>query len=104
MFFDDILVDSPDVESHKKDLSTALKVLRDHKLYAKLSKCAFAVPQISYLGHIISEKGVATDPAKVEAMRTWRTPQSVKELRGFLGLTGYYRKFIKGYGQITSCP
>jgi len=66
-----------------------------------LSKCAFAQRQISYLGHVISEKGVATDPSKVSAVVQWPIPQNVKELRSFLGLAGYYRKFVKHYAMIT---
>ncbi|KAL2243479.1 UNVERIFIED_CONTAM: Retrovirus-related Pol polyprotein from transposon 17.6, partial [Sesamum indicum] len=78
-----------------------LELLRTNKLYAKKSKWSFAQLQIEYLGHIISEKGVATDPQKVQCMREWPAPTTLKALRGFLGLTGYYRKFIKGYGLIS---
>ncbi|KAL0420988.1 UNVERIFIED_CONTAM: Retrovirus-related Pol polyprotein from transposon.6 [Sesamum latifolium] len=78
-----------------------LGLLREHQLYAKHSKCSFAQQQIDYLGHVISEEGVATDPQKIEYMKEWPLPTSIKALRGFLGLTGYYRKFIKGYGAIS---
>lgn len=67
----------------------------------KMSKCDFAKQQISYLGHVISDKGVSTDPSKINAVVNWPTPSNVKEVRGFLGLTGYYRKFIKSYGIIS---
>lgn len=67
----------------------------------KLSKCAFAQQEISYLGHVISSKGVYTDPSKIVAVQNWPTPVNVKEVRGFLGLSGYYRKFIKHYGIIA---
>jgi hypothetical protein len=77
------------------------KVLLDNKLFLRFSKCAFAQQQIEYLGHIISHKGVATDPGKNEAMVKWPTPQSFTEVRGFLGLTSYYRKFVKNYGVIA---
>jgi hypothetical protein len=73
-------------------LDEVLEQLRKHQLYMKMSKCSFAQTQLSYLGHIISDKGVATDSSKISAMVEWPTPTNVTELRGFLGLTGYYRK------------
>ncbi|XP_078167208.1 uncharacterized protein LOC144561976 [Carex rostrata] len=101
VFFDDILVFSRDLEAHAKHLELTFQTLKEHQLYVKKSKCEFGVQQVHYLGHIISSDGVSTDPAKVKAMVQWPTPKDVKGLRGFLGLTGYYRKFIKGYGTIS---
>jgi hypothetical protein len=72
-------------------------VLRDHQLFIKFKKCAFAQQQIDYLGHIISVNGVSTDPSKISAMVDWSTPKTFTDLRGFLGLTGYYKKFVKNY-------
>ncbi|GKF34552.1 putative mitochondrial protein [Tanacetum coccineum] len=75
--------------------------MKDKTLYAKKSKCYFVVPQVEYLGHIISTQGVSTDPSKIEAMQKWPIPSTLKQLRGFLGLTGYYRRFIKDYASIS---
>lgn len=101
MFFDDILVYSPDVRTHLQHLETIMKLMRQHKFYANAKKCSFGEAEVAYLGHRISEEGVAADPEKIEAMVSWPIPKSVTELRGFLGLTGYYRRFVKNYGQIA---
>jgi hypothetical protein len=102
VFFDDILVYSKGLEEHTAHLKTVLQILALHQLYAKMSKCVFATSEVEYLGHIISREGVKTDPKKIAAMVDWPIPKSLKALKDFLGLTGYYRKFIKGYGQIAS--
>jgi hypothetical protein len=101
VFLDDILIYSPTFEQHIVHLQLVLAKLREHQLYMKLSKCSFAQTSLEYLGHIISHEGVSTDPAKTAAMSNWPVPTNVTELRGFLGLTGYYRKFIKHYGIIA---
>jgi hypothetical protein len=102
VFFDDILVYSKGLEEHTTHLKTVLQILALHQLYTKMNKCVFATSEVEYLGHIISGEGVKTDPKKIAAMVDWPIPKSLKALRDFLGLTGYYRKFIKGYGQIAS--
>ncbi|XP_019183954.1 PREDICTED: uncharacterized protein LOC109178857 [Ipomoea nil] len=101
VFFDDILVYSSSFEDHWRDLREVLGIMKDHQLLAKMSKCTFATSEVEYLGHIISEHGLKTDPAKLTAVAAWPKPTSVKGLRGFLGLTGYYRRFIKAYGTIS---
>lgn len=103
VFFDDILVYSATLEDHHRHLQLVFKCLLQHQFFLKQSKCTFVQPSISYLGHIVSAEGVGPDPKKIQAMLQWPTPNSVKQLRGFLGLTGFYRKFVKGYASIT-CP
>lgn len=101
VFFDDILVYSQTRDDHKKHLSCVLKILEEQKLYAKLKKCQFGSSQVEYLGHVISGQGVAVDSEKIKAILQWAVLKSVKELRRFLGLTGYHRKFVKDYGSIA---
>jgi len=98
VFFDDILVYSRSYEEHLDHIRQVFEWLARDQWKLKFSKCKFAQRSISYLGHIISEQGVATDPAKVEAVLSWPTPSSVKELCSFLGLAGYYRKFVRHFG------
>jgi len=101
VFLDDILIYSPTLDDHMVHLQEVFELLRQNQLYLKESKCSFAQPNLSYLGHIISSTGVSTNPSKIQNMQKWPVPTSVTELRGFLGLTRYYRRFIKGYGLIT---
>jgi hypothetical protein len=101
VFLDDILIYSCSMQHHISHLQRVLAQLRLHQLYMKVSKCSFGQTSLHYLGHIISQEGVATDPAKTDAMLQWPIPPIVTELRGFLGLTGYYHKFIKHYGLIA---
>lgn len=101
VFFDDILVCSPTYEAHLDHLAQVFQWLSADNWKIKLSKCCFAKNTISYLGHVISAEGVSTDPAKVTAVVNWPLPTSVKDVRGFLGLAGYYRKFVQHFGIIA---
>lgn len=101
IFMDDILVYSAALEEHKKQLTEVFQLLHDNNFLLKKSKCLFAQEQLEYLGHVISASGVSTDPAKIKAVQQWPTPTDAKQLRSFLGLAGYYRKFIKNYGPIS---
>jgi hypothetical protein len=101
VFFGDILIYSSTFELHLAHLRQVLETLSTNQLFAKKSKCAFREQQVKYLGHVISIEGVATDKKKIEVVANWPTPQYLKELRGFLGLAGYYRKFIRHFGIIS---
>ncbi|XP_039815204.1 uncharacterized protein LOC120678111 [Panicum virgatum] len=102
VFFDDILICSSSWADHLRHIRVAMEVLRQHRLFVKRSKCSFGVNSVSYLGHIISAEGVAMDPAKVQAIHDWPIPHSLRAVRGFLGLAGYYRKFVHNYGAIAA--
>ncbi|KAL4027583.1 hypothetical protein IC575_010753 [Cucumis melo] len=102
VFFDDILVYSKGMEEHAQHLEVVLGVLRESELYANFDKCHFAKPRINYLGHYISVKGIEVDPEKIRAVREWPAPSNVRGMRGLLGLTGYYRRFVKNYGSIAA--
>ena len=101
VFFDDILIYSTWAD-HLKHVKAVFQLLRQHHLFVKRSKCSFGATSVGNLGHIISEHRVAMDPSKVAAVEAWPRPRTVRALRGFLGLTGYYRKFIASYGAVAS--
>lgn len=102
VFFDDILVYSRNRVDHLAHLRMALKILWSHTLNAKISKCTFEGREIEYLGHVISGEGVKIEHTKVATMLEWPIPKNVKSLMNFLGLTRYYRKFVRHYGSIMT--
>ena len=102
VFFDDILIYSTSWSLHLHHLEVVLHILQQHRLFAKLSNCHFGVQEVEYLGHVVSSKGVSMDHNKVTAILNWPIPTTVKQLRGFLGLIGYYHQFIKGYASIAT--
>lgn len=101
LVFFDILVYSKFLLEQLQHLRTLCEVLCQCKLYAKESQCIFGTEEIRYLGHKISKEGVDVDQQKIQGVMNWPTPTSLKALRGFLGFTGYYQKFIKGHGSIA---
>ena len=101
VFFYDILIYSQSLDEHLQHLHKVFAVMRSNQLLAKQSKCYFGVPQVEYLGHVIYIEGVSTDPAKIVAVQNWPMPATLKQLRGFLGLAGYYRRFVRNYGTMA---
>ena len=102
VFIDDILVYSKDRENHDTRLRVVLETLRKEQLYAKLSKCEFWLNEVSFLGHLVSEKGIRVDPMKIEVIIEWKPSRNVTKVRSFLGLAGYYRRFVKGFLMTTA--
>jgi hypothetical protein len=101
VFIDDMLVYSRSEEEHEEHLRLVLQKLRDHRLYAKLSKCEFWLNQVAFLGHIISKGGIFVDPSKIQDVLSWNAPMSVGDIWSFLVLARYYRRFIEGFWKIA---
>ena len=101
VFFDDIFVFNPDLETHVGDLRLVFEILNHRRFFLKPEKCSIGRLQVDYLGHVVAGGMVAPDPSKIQAMVDWPVPQTLKSLRGFLGLTRFYQKFIKGYAFIA---
>jgi hypothetical protein len=102
VYLDDILIFSRNIEEHRDHVRQVLQRLREHKLYANMEKCEFGRKSIQFLGHIVSEDGISMEKSKLDDIEKWPTPKSVEDIRSFLGLTGYYRKFIHNFSQIAA--
>ncbi|GJW52395.1 putative reverse transcriptase domain-containing protein [Tanacetum coccineum] len=101
VFIDDILIYSKNKQEHEEHLKLILELLKKEELYAKFSKCEFWIPKVQFLGHVIDSEGIYVDPSKIESIKDWTSPKSPTEIRQFLGLARYYRRFIKGFSKIA---
>jgi hypothetical protein len=101
VFIDDILIYSKNEKEHAKHLRIVLHRFRDHKLYIKFSKCEFWLDSVKFLGHTISKDGISVDPSKVQEVMDWKPPKSIHQIRSFLGLVGYYHRFIPDFSRIA---
>ncbi|GKA14708.1 putative reverse transcriptase domain-containing protein, partial [Tanacetum coccineum] len=101
VFINDILIYSKNKQEHEEHLKIILELLKKEELYAKFSKCEFWIPKVQFLGHVIDNKGIHVDPAKIESVIDWASPKTPTEIRQFLGLAGYYRRFIEGFSKIA---
>jgi hypothetical protein len=102
VFFDDILIYRKTWTKHLAHVYRVLHLLSQHQLFLKQSKCSFGASEIEYLGHLVGKDGIRVNPKKIESMQDWPHPKTLKRLRGFIGLTGYYHKFIRNYRKIAT--
>jgi hypothetical protein len=101
VFIDDILIYSQNEQEHEEHLRKVLQRLRDCQLYAKLSKCKLWISEVLFLGHIINREGLAVDPKKVTTILDWKAPKDVRGIKSFIGIAGYYRRFVEGFSKIA---
>ncbi|XP_016722682.1 uncharacterized mitochondrial protein AtMg00860-like [Gossypium hirsutum] len=101
VFIDDILVYSKTESEHDQHLRIVLQILREKQLYEKLSKCEFWLSEVVFLGHVVFAEGIRVDPKKIEPIVQWKTPRNVFEVHSFLGLAGYYRRFVNRFSKIA---
>ncbi len=101
VYLNDILIYSKNEEEHAEHLRLVLEKLREHRLYAKFSKCEFWLPEVTYLGHVISGKGIAVNPERVKAVLNWTPPETVKQVRSFLGLASCCRRFVENFSKVA---
>ncbi|MCG8077518.1 MAG: hypothetical protein JAY75_14935, partial [Candidatus Thiodiazotropha taylori] len=101
VYLDDVIIFSTTFEEHVERLHAVFSKLQEHNLKLKASKCEFMKSEVTYLGHIVSEEGIKTDPEKTSAIEKWPVPKTVKEVRAFLGFTGYYRRFLSNYSKLA---
>nr|GFB72462.1 hypothetical protein [Tanacetum cinerariifolium] len=101
IFIDDIFIYSKDEKEREEHLKAILELLKKEELYAKFSKCEFWIPKVQFLGHVIDNQGIHVDPAKIKSVKDWASPKSQTKIRQFLGLAGYYRRFIEGFSKIA---
>nr|GEY85111.1 putative reverse transcriptase domain-containing protein [Tanacetum cinerariifolium] len=104
IFIDDIQIYSKNEQEHSEHLKLILELLKIEKLYAKFSKCEFWIPRVQFLGHVLDSRGIHVDPAKTESIKDWASPKTPTEIRQFLGLAGYYQRFIEGFSKLCSAP
>nr|GEZ01569.1 putative reverse transcriptase domain-containing protein [Tanacetum cinerariifolium] len=101
VFIDDIRIYSKDEKEHEEHLKAILELLKKEELYAKFSKCEFWIPKVQFLDHVIDSQGIHVDPAKIESVKNWASPKSTTKIHQFLGLAGYYRRFIEGFSKVA---
>ena len=102
VFIYDILIYSKNEAEHKEHLPIVLQELREKQFFAKFSKCDFFRDEIQYLGHVVTKEGISVDPEKIRAIEDWPVPKDVTDVRSFMGITGYYRRFIEGFSKIAN--